>query len=512
MPWRARRELALVLVLAAVSCSGPSTSTSQGSPRASRPVTALAVLEAEDAQTLDPALIDDPTSLTIGSEIFEGLTRLDARSRPGPGLAERWDVSDDGRTYTFHLRSTRYQSGAQVQAQDAVAVWTRALAPATASPLTGFMASLGGRHPGDQPAGVQALDQRTLRVRLPAPDSEFLTLLSMPPFWLYDPSKPGDPSAGSGPYRLDQWQRGAQLRLAANPNYWGGSPQVQSVTVNIEPDSNKRLDRFRRGEADIAHGFTGPQLLAFERDPGQAAELHRVRLARTTWLGFNSIAGSGYGAPQRMALAQAIDRGRLSDLAQFGSLLAAPATDLLPPGMPGHIDRSLPAYNPPSAKFALDQAGFPSRIDLYMSTNSTVGRVARELQAQIGDATGRTVALHPLGDFFTQASLDRLPLFIDTWSADVPYPADILESVIRTGAQFNNLRLSDSRVDAALDQGRKASSFDDALAAYQQAEQITLNDNRLIPLYSGVEPYLVRVGVQASFTGGLIPYRWEDVR
>jgi ABC-type transport system substrate-binding protein len=359
---------------------------------------------------------------------------------------------------------------------------------------------------------VNALDKRTLQVHLSGPDSEFLTLLSMPPFWLSDPGKPGQPSAGSGPYRLDQWQPGVQLRLTANPNYWGGSPQVRSVTITIVPDNGKRLDRFIKGEADVAHGFTGPELLTFERDPGHAAELHRVRLARTSWLGFNTIAGSGYKPAVRMALAQAIDRGRLTDLAQFGSLLASPADDLLPPAIPGHVDRNFPAYNPPSAKFALDQASFPSRIDLYTSTNSTVGRVARELQAQIGEASGRTVILHPLGDFFRQASLDRLPLFIDTWSADVPHPADILENVLRSGGQFNNLGLSDPRVDGALDLGRTAGSFDQALAAYQQAEQIALDDARLIPLYTGVEPYLVRAGIRVSFTSGVIPYRWEDVR
>jgi len=499
-----------VLVLTAVSCNGPSTSTSRGTPRPG-PVTSLAILEAEDAQTLDPALVDDPTSLAIGSEIFEGLTRLDAGSRPIPGLAERWDLSDSGRTYTFHLRSAHYQSGAEVQARDAVADWTRVLAPATASPLTGFMAALGARYPGDQLVGVTALDKRTLRIHLPAPDSELLTLLSMPPFWLSDPGKPAEPTGGSGPYRLDQWQRGVQLRLAANPTYWGGTPRVRSVTITIVPDSARRLDRFVKGEADIAHGFTGPQLLAFERDPGHAAELHRVALARTTWLGFNTLAGSSYGRAVRMALAQAIDRGRLTDLAQFGSLLASAANDLLPAAIPGHVDRKFPAYNPPSAKFALDQAGFPSRIDLYMSTNSTVGRVAREMQAQLGDATGRTVVLHPLGDFFTQASLDRLPLFIDTWSADVPYPADVLENLLRSGSQFNNLRLSDSRVDGALDLGRRATSFDQALAAYQQAEQIALDDTRLIPLYTGVEPYLVRAGVRVLFARGVIAYRWEDV-
>jgi len=83
----------------------------------------LQLIEAEDAQTLDPALIDDPTSLAIGSEIFQGLTRLDASQRPVPGLAERWEISDAGRTYTFHLRNAHYQSGATVQAQDAITAW-----------------------------------------------------------------------------------------------------------------------------------------------------------------------------------------------------------------------------------------------------------------------------------------------------------------------------------------------------------------------------------------------------
>ena len=75
-------------------------------------------MEAEDAQTLDPALIDDPTSLAIGGELFQGLTRLDASLRPAPDLAQRWDLSDGGRTYTFHLRTARYHSGAPVHAGD----------------------------------------------------------------------------------------------------------------------------------------------------------------------------------------------------------------------------------------------------------------------------------------------------------------------------------------------------------------------------------------------------------
>jgi ABC-type transport system substrate-binding protein len=498
-----------VTVLLTACIPGAANPSGSASPRPAGGATHLQLIEAEDAQTLDPALIDDPTSLAIGGEIFQGLTRLDSSSRPIPGLAERWEITDGGKTYTFHLRRAEYHSGASAQAQDAITSWTRALAPATASPLTIFFAPLGARDPGDPLSGVEALDQKTLRLRLPRPDSELLTLLSLPPYWLADPKQA---TAGTGPYRVDRWDRGRALHLSAFDGYWGTRPSVRKVDIDIEPDSAKRLDRFGNGSADVAHGLTGAQLLAFARDPERAAQLHKVATTRATWLGFNTLAGAGYGPPARMAIAQSINRSRLTDLALFGSALAAPATDLLAPGVPGHVNRQLPALDLAAARTALDQTGFPPQIDLYFSTNATVLRVATDLQDQLAAATGRTVVLHPIGDFFNQAALDKLPLFIDTWSADVPYPADVLENVLRANAQFNNLRLFDPQVEAALDEGRSATTWDGAIKAYQQAEAIALSQNRLIPLYSGVEPYLVKPGLRVPFIGGTLAYRWEDVR
>jgi ABC-type transport system substrate-binding protein len=504
---RAASAAGLALTLLASSCT---PATPKASPSASPPgASHLQLIEAEDAQTLDPALIDDPTSLQIGSELFEGLTALDVNLRPTPGLAQRWEITDAGRTYTFHLRAAHYQSGTAVQAADALTAWTRALDPAKASPNTIFFAALGVRYPGDPLTSVEVVDNTTLRLRLPRADSELLTLLALPPYWLTDPKQP---TMGSGPYRLDHWDRGRALHLSAFDNYWGAKPSVRKVDIEIEPDNIKRLDRFTSGAVDIAHGFTGPQLLAFARDPQRAAELHKVPNTRTTWLGFNTVAGSGYGPPDRQALAQAIDRARVTDLALFGSMLGAPATDLLPPGVPGHLNRQLPAFDPAAARNALDQAGFGPKIDLYFSTNATVGRVATDLQDQLSAATGRTVVLHPTGDFFNQAALDKLPFFIDTWSADVPYPSDFLENVLRANSQFNNLRLFDNGLEQTLDQGRAALSWDDAIKAYQQAEGLALAQNRLIPLYSGVEPFLVRPGLHVPFSGGTIPYRWETVR
>src|SRR6266550_8081889 len=162
MVGRASCAVGLLLALLLSSCNLPGlpTPSASASPRNTSRIVHLQLSEAEDAQTLDPALIDDPTSLAIGTELFQGLTRLDSTLRPVPALAQSWEITDSARVYTFHLRAAKYQSGATVQAQDAVTAWKRALAPQTASPLTTFFAPLGARYPGDALTGVDRKSTR----------------------------------------------------------------------------------------------------------------------------------------------------------------------------------------------------------------------------------------------------------------------------------------------------------------------------------------------------------------
>src|SRR6202022_2540694 len=201
---RAAYSAGLALTLLASSCT-PGAPNASPSPRSSSGATQLRLAEAEDAQTLDPALIDDPTSLQIGSEIFEGLTALGVNLRPVPALAQRWEIADAGRPYPFPLRSARYQSGATVQAQDALTAWTRALDPAIASPNTIFFSAIGARYPGETLAMVQVVDSTTLRLHLPKADSELLTLLALPPYWLADPKQT---TVGRGSHRVSWCVRG----------------------------------------------------------------------------------------------------------------------------------------------------------------------------------------------------------------------------------------------------------------------------------------------------------------
>src|SRR5204862_7288502 len=117
----------------------------------------------------------------------------------------------------------------------AVTAWKRALAPETASPLTTFFAPLGARYPGDTLVGVQAVDPKTLVVRLPQPDSSLLTRLALPPYWLDDPSLSGSAASGTGPHHLDKWDRGGGLHLRTFSDYSGPRPPVRAVDTAIEP-------------------------------------------------------------------------------------------------------------------------------------------------------------------------------------------------------------------------------------------------------------------------------------
>src|ERR671935_853091 len=231
MPLRAGRRLAAFAGLVLAACTPLAVPRSSPTVSPSASAGELHQLEAEDVQTLDPALIDDPVSLAVGAEMLEGLTSLDPSGRPQPGLASSWEVSDRATTYTFHLRDARYQSGAPVRAQDAIADWSRALSPAVNSPLAVFFKPLGASHVGDRLAGLTAPDDRTLRIHLAAPDSELLSLLAYPPYWLFDPASVGPAPSGSGPFRLAEWKPGRDLRFESSPGYWGAAPRITRVRI-----------------------------------------------------------------------------------------------------------------------------------------------------------------------------------------------------------------------------------------------------------------------------------------
>ena len=368
------RPLAVLaaLVAAALGVAGLSFNAASQEPADFR------FVNGTEPQTLDPGLMTGEPESRIANELFEGLTRRDARSlRPVPGVATHWDVSDDGLVWTFELREeARWSDGRPVTAQDFAYAWRRLLDPATGSEYAYMLFGLRSArafNQGDAEAalhfgvdiGVVALDEHTLRVELDAPIPYFLELTSFfsaypvpravveahPRRWFL----PGT-IVSNGPFVLESWRVGDRIRLAKNPHYWARD-EVTLLTIDALPIENPTtsLNLFLRGDVDWVPKQYPKELVDvlrdrddFYRGAGMIVYYYRLNTRRPP-----------LDDPRvRQAIGLAIDRRQITDeLLRLGEI---PARTIVPPGMPGYTSpESGLGFDVARARALLAEAGYP---------------------------------------------------------------------------------------------------------------------------------------------------------
>ncbi|MHB8377283.1 MAG: peptide ABC transporter substrate-binding protein, partial [Dehalococcoidia bacterium] len=255
-------------------------------------------VRATDPLFLDPAVAQDADSARYIVEIFSGLVRLDQSLKIQPDLAERWDLSPDGKTYTFHLNPKAvFQDGRPVTAADVKYSWERALNPDTTSVTAeNFLGDIVGAKDvangtTKQISGVKVVDDATLQVTIDAPKSYFLYKLTYPNAFVVDQKQiAANPRRwtlkpnGTGPYRLVEWKLGDRLVLQANENFYLGAPKLKTVTFLLSGGSS--LATYRDGGIDV----TGVALadLASVQDPSSPLrnQFHKVDNAAIDYIGF----------------------------------------------------------------------------------------------------------------------------------------------------------------------------------------------------------------------------------
>jgi len=271
--------------------------------------------------TLDPALIDSRTAGTIAKQLFEGLTRLDKDGTVIPAVAERWQVTPDGKTYTFTLRrNARWSNGDPVTASDFVYSYRRALNPKTGAPFVDNLFSIAnaeqyndGKITDPVQVGVRALDDYTLEIRLHTPAPFFLKVLSffsvMPvvarvdqqnPKWMNEAST----FVSNGPFRLAQWTHEQKIVLERNPHYWARDrvklDQIQVVMV-LNPVTAYQM--FVAGQLDIS---TPPAALTGRLIAERKAQV--LPEARTNYLRLNNKVSPFTNVNIRKAFSLALNR------------------------------------------------------------------------------------------------------------------------------------------------------------------------------------------------------------
>ena len=358
------------------------------------PVPDLVIHNTSEPETVDPQILTGQPDGRIGASLFEGLTRFNPETgRAMPGLAERWEISPDGRTYTFHLRpGLAFSTGEPITAADVVWSWNRAVDPATAADYAGFFfyvrngkaINTSAAAPSVRPPlGIRALDPLTVEVELENPTPFFPDLCGMrimavvPRFAIErygDQWVRHDPVPCSGPYQLVSWRPNDRIRLRKNPHYWDVE-HVRSDTIDVlSGDSpSTALNLFLTGKIDfIVDKTVIPIELAdlLRRRP----EFHPFNYLGNYFIRFNCTRKPFDDPRVRRAFGLVIDKRRLVErITRMGE---RPADALVPPGTEGYVgarglgrnalDAATPAAyeeamarNVEEARRWLAEAGFP---------------------------------------------------------------------------------------------------------------------------------------------------------
>ncbi len=523
--------LSAVLLLAGDgdgSASGVSGGDSSPSATDSGDISNRLRLASGDPVTMDPHLAGDSLSAEYIVEIFGGLLTITPELDLGLDLAESWEVSDDGLTYTFTLRADIvFHTGRRVTADDVRWSLERATSPVpegATRPSTTAMAYLGDiegvaarffDRSGSPPpiSGLTVVDDRTIQIRLtePLPPDLFLSKLTYPTAFVVDrqqieanPRNWTRRPNGTGPYRLAEWRLGERIVLAANDRYHLGAPSVDQVLYTLSGGST--LTRFENGELDVA----GISLADIDRARDPQSDLYPLYTAfpqfTISYIAFNTNVPPFDDVNVRRALALSIDRAKIAEVT-FNNMLA-PASGILPPQLPGFTpnDKTYP-FDPDAARAALAASTYGSADALPPIVLTEVGGGAEarvDTQAfleQWRNELGIEVEIRQtdFATFLDDQDAGRLQMFNAGWIMDYPDPEDILDLKFHSKSSLNDVGYDNPAVDALLDRGRTERDSVVRLRLYQEAELLIIKDVAWIPLYFSQSHVVVNAAISGWF-------------
>ena len=465
-------------------------------------------LAGEQPDTLDPALVTDSISAEYVVQIFSGLATLDESLQVVPDLAERWETSPDGKTYTFFLREgARFHDGRAVTANDLVYSLERACDPRTGSPVAGvYLGDIVGAAEklSGQAAtvrGLQAVDERTVRITIAAPTATFLAKLTYSTAFVLDRRnvESGDWTArpnGSGPFRLKE-HTSERIVLQRNDYYYRAKPRLEEVAFSLTGGSP--MSMYENGELDMV--YVGPADVERVRDPANAlhAELAMVPQLDIQYLGFDVTQPPFDDVKVRQAFSLAIDREKITGVVWKG--MRAPAQGIVPPGTPGFTrERSLLEFDPELSRELLGQSRYGGPAGLPAVTLS-IGAVSTELPpvieaivAMYRDNLGVEVAVEGSADV-----LGGAPQFYSIgWIADYPDPEDFLDILFHSDSGLNHMHYSSARVDGLVERARAESNAVQRMQLFQEAERVVVSDAPWVPLWHSVDYVLTKPYVKGA--------------
>jgi ABC-type transport system substrate-binding protein len=408
----------------------------------------------DDLPTLDPAIGYDWKNWSVIKSVFDGL--LDYK--PGtteiaPDLAESFETSADGLTYTFKLRQgVKFHNGREMKAADVKYSLERMINPATTSPGAGYYAGIKGfaefqAGTATEVAGITTPDDYTVKLELTAPDATTLHLLALNFSYVVPKEEVeksgldfGKKPVGTGAYKVTEWTSGQKIVLDRNADYFkAGLPRLDKITFEIGQEPVVALLRLQKGEIDIAgDGIPPAKFEEIMNDPASKDLVITADQLHTGYVAMNVTMKPFDNVAVRQAVNMAINKDRIVKLINDR---AVPANQPLPPAMPGY-DTSYKGYafDVEGAKAKLKEAGLEAgfETDLYVMNTDPQPRIAQAIQQDLA-TIGIKVNLksQDMGTVIAAGGKkDGAPMIWSggmAWIADFPDPSNFYTVILGCG-------------------------------------------------------------------------------
>jgi len=528
----------LLLVLGALLTALTPPARAQGRAEPSGPAVEGGVYRrplGNEPATLDPARISDVFGGSVAQQLFDGLVQFDQTLTIMPALAQFWKASRDGLTWTFNLRKgVRFHHGREVTADDVIYSLTRVVNPKVKSGSADLFMSIKGAQEfregrAQQISGLTAVDRYTVQVVLTEALAPFVSVLAVShakivPRDLVEQQGEafGTQPIGTGPFKFVRWDRGKEIVLVANRDYFDGPPKLSRVVYRIfrGEDFDAMYGQFQRGNLED----TPIPTQEYRRVPEQYVHVRRTMLS-VRFYGFNTRVKPLDDRRVRQALIHAIDRDALVDEVYFRRY--TPARGILPPGTLG-FNPKLKGYDydPRKARELLAQAGYPGGRGLPPVAIWSGVKLEKLLQEheQIKKylaAVGVQVEFHyetTWPSFSAALAQGKFPIFLYAWFADVAHPDNFLFKLFHSRSPRNFTGYSNHTVDELLVQAKRERDLQRQMDLYRQAEQQVVDDAPIIPVWHYTYERLFQPYVRSVEVNGLgdpyIPLKkiWLDTR
>lgn len=420
-------------------------------------------------KSLDPAFAVGVNGGIVGAKLFNGLVRFE-ENKVVPDLAESWDLSEDGLTYTFKLRTgVKFHNGKFLKAVDIKKSFDRVIDPATASPRNWVLAAV---------SSIEATDSQTLTIKLKEASASFLSLLTMPAgYVMYIPEGAttndfSEKVIGSGPFSLTEWSNDDRIILSRNNNYFGVKANVDEIIYRILPEDLTSISLLKQGEIDVTE-IPSDQFTDFQENAEWKNQTQTIEELAIAYVAINF---DRFKDPRiRQAFNLTIDRETILEAVKYG--LGEPAGSPVPPSLsPGKVAPY--EFNPEKAMKLLSEAGFDfsKKISILRSSKRTTVETTEAIAAYLGDV-GIKVEIEPMEFSSLLARLERkdFDLCLLNWYADYADPENFLMPLFHSknvGSSGNRTLFVNSDVDLAIESVVKTNPGPERDAAIMNVQQL----------------------------------------